>query len=281
MKRKALGKGLDALIPKVSEERTLEVDVDLLSPNPHQPRLQYNEEKMVQLQQSIKSNGILQPILVRKLPDGYQIIAGERRWRAAQQLGMLKVPVIIRDVPEHKILELSLIENIQREELTPIEEAEAYNELIGRMGLTQQEIAERVGKDRSSIANYLRLLKLPAKIKEMVMQGLLSMGHCRSLLGLEDDKEQEKAAHQIISKGLSVRQVEALVRKLKSEKKPKGIEREQPVLDVFAQAAEEKLEKLLSTKVKIKKQGKEGGDIIIRFFSDEDLDRIYNILIKR
>jgi ParB family chromosome partitioning protein len=280
MKRKALGKGLDALIPKVSEEKTLEVDVDLLSPNPHQPRLQYNEEKMVQLQQSIKSNGILQPILVRRLPDGYQIIAGERRWRAAQQLGMLKVPVIIRDVPEDKILELSLIENIQREELTPIEEAEAYNELIGRMGLTQQEVADRVGKDRSSIANYLRLLKLPAKIKEMVMQGLISMGHCRTLLGLEDAKEQEKVASQTLSKGLSVRQVEALVRKIKLEKKPKRAAKKEPDLDLFTRAAEEKLEKLFSTKVIIKKQGKVGS-IVIRFFSDEDLDRIYNILVKR
>jgi ParB family chromosome partitioning protein len=280
MKRKALGKGLDALIPKVSEEKTLEVDVDLLSPNPHQPRLQYNEEKMVQLQQSIKSNGILQPILVRRLPDGYQIIAGERRWRAAQLLGMLKVPVIIRDVPEDKILELSLIENIQREELTPIEEAEAYNELIARMGLTQQEVADRVGKDRSSIANYLRLLKLPPKIKEMVMQGLISMGHCRTLLGLDDAKEQEKVANQIITKGHSVRQVEALVRKIKLEQKPRRVAKKAPDLDVFTRAAEEKLEKLFSTKVIIKKQGK-GGSIVIRFFSDEDLDRIYNILIKR
>ncbi len=280
MKRKALGKGLDALIPKVSEEKTLEVDVDLLSPNPHQPRLQYNEEKMLQLQQSIKSNGILQPILVRRLPDGYQIIAGERRWRAAQQLGMLKLPVIIRDVPEDKILELSLIENIQREELTPIEEAEAYNELIARMGLTQQEVADRVGKDRSSIANYLRLLKLPPKIKEMVMQGLISMGHCRTLLGLEDAKEQEKVANQILNKGLSVRQVEALVRKIKLEQKPRRVDKKEPDLDVFTRAAEEKLEKLFSTKVIIKKQGK-GGSVVIRFFSDEDLDRIYNILIKR
>ena len=280
MKRKALGKGLDALIPKVSEEKTLEVAVDLLSPNPHQPRLQYNEEKMAQLQQSIKSNGILQPILVRRLPDGYQIIAGERRWRAAQQLGMLKVPVIIRDVPEDKILELSLIENIQREELTPIEEAEAYNELIARMGLTQQEVADRVGKDRSSIANYLRLLKLPPKIKEMVMQGLISMGHCRTLLGLEDAKEQEKVASQTLSKGLSVRQVEALVRKIKLEKKPKKAAKKEPDLDLFTRAAEEKLEKLFSTKVIIKKQGKVGS-IVIRFFSDEDLDRIYNILVKR
>lgn len=279
MKRKALGKGLDALIPKVSEEKTLEVDIDLLSPNPYQPRLEHNPEKMAQLQQSIKANGILQPILVRRQAEGFQIIAGERRWRAAQQIGMLKVPVVVRDVPEEKLLELSLIENIQREELTPIEEAEAYHELIKRLSITQQELAQRVGKDRSSIANYLRLLKLPAKIKEMIMADQLSMGHCRSLLGLKEAPQQQNLANQILLKGLSVRQTEALVRKMKSPRASTKERKKEAEQDVFAKAAEEKLARFLSTKVKIRKEGK-GGSIIIRFFSDEDLNRIYNVLIR-
>ena len=277
MKRKALGKGLDALIPRVSEERSMEVDIDLLSPNPYQPRMEHNEAKMAELGQSIKANGILQPILVRRYADGFQIIAGERRWKAAQQLGLLKVPIVIRDVPEDKLLELSLVENIQREELNPIEEAKAYQELIKRLGLTQQEVALRVGKDRSSITNYLRLLKLPNKIKDMVMAGSLSMGHCRCLLGLEDEEQQIRLGEQILGKGLSVRQVEASVRKIKAGKPPL---KERAKVDVFSKAAEERLAKLLSTKVKIRKEGK-GGSIIIKFYSDEDLDRVYNILIRR
>ena len=219
-RRPALGKGLSALIPDAPEpprHGALEVDIDLLAPNDQQPRLQMDDAKLDELAQSIKANGIIQPILVRRTGDGYRIIAGERRWRAAQRAGLLKVPVVVREMPEgseRQLLELALIENIQRENLNPVDEALAYQRLADEFGLTQDQIAAAVGKDRSSVANFLRLLRLPEEVRGDLASGALSMGHARALLALPDAGAQRQAAREVIARALSVRDTEALVRKL-------------------------------------------------------------------
>ena len=219
-RRPALGKGLSALIPETPEvprNGLLQVDVDLLAPNEQQPRVQMDDAKLEELAQSIKANGVIQPILVRRTGDSYRIIAGERRWRAAQRAGLMKVPVVVRDVPdgsEKQLLELALIENIQRENLNPVDEALAYQRLADEFALTQDQIAAAVGKDRSSVANYLRLLKLPEEVRADLASGALSMGHARALLALPDAAAQRHAAREVISRGLSVRDTEALVKRL-------------------------------------------------------------------
>ena len=202
-KRPALGRGLSALIPdnQTSQDSTTEIDLDLLRPNRFQPRALFDDERLEELAQSIKSNGVIQPIVARRRGGMFEIIAGERRWRAAQRAGLLKVPVVVREVPDDKLLEVALIENIQRENLNPIDEAQAYQRLGDEFGLTQEQIANAVGKDRSSVANYLRLLKLPAEIQQEVAGGLLSMGHARAILGLEGDEPQLTAAKTVIGRG--------------------------------------------------------------------------------
>src|ERR1700694_2979848 len=217
-KRPALGKGLSALIPDAPEPRlsSLEVDIDRLSPNEFQPRAHVDDARLTELARSIQSNGVIQPIVVRRLGDRFQIIAGERRWRAAGRAGLLRVPVVIRDVApgqEKSLLEMALIENIQREDLNPIEEATAYRRLSEEFQLTQEAIAARVGKDRAPVANYVRLLKLPDEVRSEVASGRVSMGHARALLALEDETEQRRAAREIIARGLSVRETESLVKK--------------------------------------------------------------------
>ena len=213
-KRPALGRGLSALIPDAAvpavDERSLDVDSDLLRPNRFQPRTAMDEAKIEDLARSIRANGIIQPIVVRRVEGGYEIVAGERRWRAAQRAGLLKVPVVVRDIPDERLLAVALIENIQREDLNPIEEAHAYRRLTDEYQLTQEQIADAVGKDRSSIANYLRLLKLPQDVRAHVGSGELSMGHARALLGLPDETSQLRVARDVLARSLSVRETEAL-----------------------------------------------------------------------
>jgi len=292
-RRPALGKGLSALIPDVPEparQGAIEIDIDRLAPNEDQPRLHMDDQKLEELTRSIKANGIIQPILVRKSGDAYRIIAGERRWRAAQRAGLLKVPVVVRDVPEgsHKeLLELALIENVQREDLNPVEEAAAYKRLSEEFALTQEQIAVAVGKDRSSIANYLRLLRLPEEVRADLASGALSMGHARALLAITDAAAQRHAAREVIARGLSVRDTEALVKRLATENKKNqnreaGTGNVEPAVgaDVHTRAAEDRMRFALGTKVRISRRG-QGGTIEIDFGSEAELNRIYEYITER
>ena len=290
-KRHALGRGLDALIGDALEGtgRTpgtaFEVDVDRLAPNSYQPRSRTEDARIDQLAQSIKSNGVIQPILVRQTGAGYQIIAGERRWHAAQRAGLLKVPVTVREVPEGqdlKLLEWALIENIQREDLNVIEEAQAYKRLTEEFGLTQEDIATAVGKDRSSVANILRLLKLPQDVREEVLAGRLSMGHARAILALEGEHEQRNFARDAVVRGWSVRETEQLVTRALTHGGAPGAKKRSATareLDVHTRAAQDKLRLTFGTKVDIARKGK-GGEIRIAFKSEEELIRIYEILVR-
>lgn len=281
MTRKALGKGLSALLgdAKPPEERLVELDIDLIDPNNHQPRTRFSEEKLRELAASIKTNGIVQPVVVRRRGLRYQLIAGERRWRAAQLAGLSKIPAIIRDVADSQLLELSLIENIQREDLNPIEEAHAYQRLIEGLRLTQEEIAQRVGRDRSSVTNYLRLLKLPQEIQKLVEDEKLSMGHARALLALPSPQQQKHVASEILSRSLSVRETERMIQRLLTT----GGKRKTTsahVGDPNIRAAEEKLCRWLGTKVRIIPNGR-GGRIEIEYYSDSDLDRIFTLIMPK
>lgn len=280
MNRKALGRGLGALL---SSDRTIdlgaeptEVDVDAIVPGPMQPRTHFDEGSLEGLADSIRSHGIVQPLLVRRHGERYELIAGERRWRAAQIAGLTKVPVIVRDVPDGDLLEIALIENIQRENLNAIEEAHAYKRLIETVGLTQEELAARVGRDRSYITNYLRLLKLPDDLQKLVVEGRLSTGHARTILGLSHVDLQRKVARQVIDGGLSVRATEHLVRKAVEGTPAKTAS----TVDPNIRAAESKLRRALGTQVRIVQLRGEGqGKVEISFFSNQDLDRIYNLLL--
>jgi ParB family chromosome partitioning protein len=282
-RRPALGKGLSALIPDVPEpprQGAFEVDIDLLSPNEQQPRVQMDDARLDELTQSIKANGIIQPILVRRTGNSYRIIAGERRWRAAQRAGLLKVPVVVRDVPagsEKQLLELALVENIQRENLNPVDEALAYQRLADNFALTHDQIAAAVGKDRSSVANYLRLLKLSEEVRGDLAAGALSMGHARALLALTDPAAQRQAAREVIARSLSVRDTEALVKKMATPATAKSPRSEAAPPDVHTRAAEDRLRFALGTKVRIVRRGP-GGTIEIDFSSEAELNRIYEQL---
>ncbi len=279
VQRKALGKGLGALIPELPEkpegrpEGMILVDLDEIRPNPLQPRRIFNQEKIEELAGSIRENGILQPLIVKKAREGFELIAGERRWRAAQKAGLAKVPIIVKDVGDKSRLELSLIENIQREDLNVIEEAEAYQKLVDEFGYTQDLIAQRVGKGRTSITNALRLLKLNRKIKDDLMQDKINMGHARAYLGLDSSAQQVEAHAQVVKKQLSVRQTEQLVKRMKSGApaplpSPSGSEHEFMVHE---------LRKILGTKVSIRQKGKR-GKLIIEFYSPGELERIFELL---
>jgi ParB family chromosome partitioning protein len=280
-KRPALGRGLSALIPDAPEsapaERGLEVDTDLLRPNPFQPRGRVDEARIDELARSIRSHGIIQPIVVRRTSqDGYEIVAGERRWRASQRAGLLKVPVVVRDIPDDRLLAAALIENIQREDLNPIEEAQAYRRLADELGLTQEQIADAVGKDRSSIANYVRLLRLPHEIRENLAAGSLSMGHARAILGLAEEPTQLRIAREVVAKSLSVRETEALVARA-------GVteaKREDPPKDVHTRAAEERLRFALGTRTRIVRN-RRGGRIEIAFTNEDELQRLFEYLTER
>jgi ParB family chromosome partitioning protein len=279
-KRPALGRGLSALIPDTpapaSTERALEVDSDLLRPNKFQPRTHMDDERIEELSRSIRANGMIQPIVVRKVEGGYEIIAGERRWRAAQRAGLLKVPVVVRDVPEDRLLPIALIENIQREDLNPIEEAHAYRRLADEFHLTQEQIADAVGRDRSSVANFLRLLRLPQEVRSNLASGALSMGHARALLALSDEVAQLQLARDIVAGNLSVRETETLIRK--AQNPPAA--RPEPQKDVHTRAAEDKLRLALGTRVRIVRRGK-GGKVEVDFATEDELQRIYEYLIER
>lgn len=283
-KRPALGRGLSALIPDMppaqapapttSTERALDIDVDLLRPNKFQPRGRMDDTKIDELAKSIRANGIIQPIVVRKADGAYEIIAGERRWRAAQRAGLLKVPVVVRDIPDERLLAAALIENIQREDLNALEEAQAYRRLADEFGLTQDQIADAVGKDRSSVANYVRLLRLPHELRENVASGALSMGHARALLSIADQGSQLRVGRDVVAKALSVRETEALVKRTLD---PAPDKKEDPAKDVHTRAAEDRLRFVLGTRVRIVRKGK-GGRVEIDFGSEDELQRIYEQL---
>ena len=281
-KRPALGRGLSALIPDTppppasSADRGLDVDTDLLRPNRLQPRTAMDEAKIEELARSIRANGVIQPIVVRKVEVGFEIIAGERRWRASQRAGLLKVPVVVRDIPDERMLAVALIENIQREDLNPIEEAAAYRRLVDDYHLTQEQIADAVGKDRSSVANFLRLLKLPHEVRANLGSGALSMGHARALLGLPDEAAQLQVGREVVARNLSVRETEALVKKALQPLPEKAA----PEKDVHTRAAEERLRFVLGTRVRIARKRK-GGAIEIDFTSEEELNRLYELLTEK
>ncbi|MBC7899269.1 MAG: ParB/RepB/Spo0J family partition protein [Saprospiraceae bacterium] len=283
MARQPLGRGLSALLgdetPK--SESTLEVGIDQIEPNSEQPRTRFEEKAMNELAQSIIANGIVQPIVVRRRGDRYQIVAGERRWRAAQRAGLRNIPVVIREVSDENLLELALVENIQRQELNAVEEARAYRKLIDTIGLTQEKVSERVGRERSLIANSLRLLKLPDDILEFIEEEKLSAGHGRALLMAEDAATQRSVARMIIEKSLSVREAERTVRRTKTAPQTGVTSKSAGKKDPNLVSAETKLQRKLGTKVNITADTKgDGGKVVIEYYGGEDLNRIYQIIIQ-
>ena len=293
-KRPALGKGLSALIPDVADALStpralLDVDIDLLEPNHYQPRGQMDDERLEDLARSIRANGVIQPIVVRKLAntgtgrDRYQIIAGERRWRAAQRAQLTKVPIVIKDITsgdKQRMLEMALIENIQREDLNPMEAAAGYQRLVDEFHLKQDDIARQVGKDRATVANYLRLLKLPDEVRANVASGELSMGHARAIVALPTDSDQRRLARDVVSRGLSVRETEALVKGELGRIGPEAEKKPAVKKDVHVRAAEDQLRLSLGTPVEIKRRGK-GGTIAITYTNETELQRLYEYLTEK
>ncbi|MCI9439348.1 MAG: ParB/RepB/Spo0J family partition protein [Lachnospiraceae bacterium] len=291
---RGLGKGLDLLIPNVvgeaktnkesvsetgSGEKAAEVvvKITMVEPNRKQPRKNFDEDSLQELCDSIKQVGLIQPILVQDRKDHYEIIAGERRWRAAKMAGLKEIPVIIRDYSDQEIMEISLIENIQREDLNPIEEAQAYKRLLTEFNLKQDEVAERVSKSRAAVTNSIRLLKLNERVQQMVIDDMISTGHARALLAVEDPEAQYILAQQIFDERLSVREVEKLVKKLNAPEKEKK-KTENKTMQVIYQDIEEKLKQRLSTKVTVSSKGEGSGKIEIEFYTHEDLDRLLEII---
>lgn len=286
MSRKPLGRGLSALLgedsgtsPAPATEPAGEFDIDLIDPNPDQPRTRFTDKALDELAQSISANGIVQPIVVRRIGDRFQIVAGERRWRAAQRAGLRRIPAVAKEVSDDKLLELALIENIQRQELNPIEEAKAYRKLIDSIGLTQDQVSERVGKERSLIATSLRLLKLPEDIQVLIEERKLSAGHGRALLMAEDIAVQRRIARDIIDHGLSVREAEKSVKKAGKRLQPADNKKVTASKDPNVKTAEQKLMRRFGTNVKIVEHGK-GGKIEVEFYSLDDLDRIFQMMMK-
>lgn len=291
---RGLGKGLDSLIPmsgstnSVSEKKAVEkednkasetiVKITQIEPNREQPRKNFDEDALQELADSIKQFGLLQPILVQDRKSHYEIIAGERRWRAAKLAGLKEVPVIIRDYTDQEIVEISLIENIQREDLNPIEEAQAYKRLLTEFNLKQDEVAERVSKSRTAVTNSMRLLKLCDEVQQMIIDDMLSTGHARALISIEDPEEQYTIAQKIFDEKLSVRDVEKLVKNLNKPEKPKKEIKEDKNLDIIYQDIEEKLKQSLGTKVEISAKGNGAGKLEIEFYNHDDLDRIIELL---
>jgi len=280
-KRPALGKGLSALIPDAPEPGTspTEVEVDRLTPNAFQPRSHVDDEPLEELARSIKANGVIQPIVVRRTGDRFQIIAGERRWRAAKLAGLLRVPIAIKEIQpgqEKSLLEMALIENIQREDLNPIETAHAYERLSRELGLSHEEIGRRTGKDRTSITNIVRLLKLPKEVQLLVAEHRLTMGHARAILGLPEATTQIQIAEKAAAQNLSVRQVEALVQELTAQRPREGsANRKEPSLDPNVKAAIEELERALGTRVRIVELSEQRGRIEIEYYSQAELERLF------
>jgi len=281
MERRALGKGLGALIPEKTavsaahKEEIVYVQSGQIKPNPFQPREDFDQQSIEELAQSIKEKGVIQPLLVRRRGDNYELVAGERRLRAANSLGLKEIPIIVRDVTDQDSLELALIENIQREGLNPIEEAHAYQHLLDKFNVTQEKISEVLGKARVTITNTLRLLKLPHEIQDEMKKGRISFAHGRALLEVEDANRQRSLAQDIISKGLSVRELESLIKSIrpKVSKRKIGAGWREPIVAIL----EEQLQQALATKVRISKR-KKRGHINIEFYSQEDLERIVNVI---
>ena len=275
--RKALGKGLEALIPRIeTDEGLLTCPIEELKPSRLQPRKAFNEGSLDELAESISEKGVIQPLLVRKTSDGYELVAGERRWRAALKAGIKEVPIRVVDVSDRESLELALIENIQREDLNPLEESEAYKRLIDEFGYSQEEVARRVGKNRTTINNALRLLKLPVEVREQIASGGITAGHARALLTVGDILIQRELCRRIVKQGLSVRETERIAGRLKTRKKDaKGHRRE--VKEPTLRALEDELKQLLGTKVEIRMK-KNSGRIEISFYSIDELERILEIL---
>jgi ParB family chromosome partitioning protein len=279
MARKALGKGISALLggAKPELETSLrELEVALLEPNPFQTREVFDKERLRELARSLEVNGFVQPIAVRQVGDRFQIIAGERRWRAAQLLGLRKIPAVVRPLDDDQLMQAALIENLQRENLNPMEEARAYSRLANEFGLTQEEVARRTGKERSTVTNFLRLLKLTAPVQELVKDGKLSMGHARALLALDDPHVQQQLAAEASTRGWSVRRVERLTSQQRKSSRKTG---EGKGLDPNVKAASAKLETSLGTRVRIVPNGNRGR-IEIEYYSQEELQRLYQLLLK-
>lgn len=298
-KKGGLGKGLDSLIPSktavekntASEENTnttenenvykdaVMIDIQKVEPNREQPRKTFNEDALLELSESIKQFGVLQPLLVQDKNDYYEIIAGERRWRAAKMAKVKEVPVVIKNLSEQEIVEISLIENIQREDLNPIEEALAYKRLLEEFDLKQDEVAERVSKSRTAVTNSMRLLKLSSEVQQMLIDDMLSTGHARALLAIEDPESQYSLAQKIFDEKLSVRETEKLVKKTQNEKQ-ESVKEEKPIdpkLEIIYQDLEEKMKSILGTKVEIKKKDAQKGKIEIEYYSSEELDRLVDL----
>ena len=296
IKKKGLGKGLDSLIPdnnsmkSVTSEKTVEskedaaaksgvqvMKINEVEPNRDQPRKNFDEDALLELSDSIKQFGVLQPLLVRKRKDYYEIIAGERRWRAAKLAGVKEVPVIEKEYTDQEILEIGLIENIQRENLNPIEEAIAYKRLLEEFNLKQDEVAERVSKSRTAVTNSMRLLKLSDKVQQMIIDDMISTGHARALLAIDDPELQYTLANKIFDEKLSVRETEKLVKEIKNPKKPKE---KKPVANSFIyQDLEEKMKSVFGTKVSIASKGKGKGKIEIEYYSDDELEHLFDMVM--
>ena len=291
VRKTGLGKGLDSLIPMTKKEKTAErknvnikeaksaettLKITEIEPNREQPRKNFNEDALLELAESIKNFGLIQPIIVQKKEEYYEIIAGERRWRAAKIAGLKEVPVIIRTFSELESVEIALVENIQRENLNPIEEAHAYRRLMKEFHLKQDEIAEKVAKSRTAVTNAMRLLKLDERVQQMVVDDMISTGHARALISIEDPEEQINLAHQIFDEKMSVREVERLVQKMQEGRKEKKKKEERE--DLFCRDMGEKLKEILGTKVVIRHQKNNKGKIEIEYYSNDDLDRIFSLL---
>jgi ParB family transcriptional regulator, chromosome partitioning protein len=290
--RKALGKGLSALlaprapqlasapapVPRRPEgEEVLRIPVTQIDPNPLQSRTIFQAEKLDELAQSIKANGVIQPLIVRRHENRYQLVAGERRWRASKIAGLTEVPVVVQNLTDEQLLEVTLIENIQREDLTPIEVAQAFERLVRELGLSHDEIGRRTGKDRSTITNLLRLLRLPPDIQQLLTEHRLSMGHARAILGLPSEELQRQVAEKASAQGLSVRQVERLIQRMTESRETKSPD-EVPI-DPNVKAAIDELERVLGTRVRIQQKSDHRGRIEIEYYSTDDLDRIYTLIV--
>jgi len=285
MNRKALGKGINALIPDFemgvpdtgAKEGLMELLIDDIVPNTNQPRKLFDEARLEELVESIRENGVIQPVVVQRGENKYELICGERRWRASKKAGFKKIPALVKEVSSTESLQIAIIENIHRQDLNPIEEAEAYQRLAHEFGLTQEAISKRVGKKRATIANYLRLLKLSRGFQEDLVAGTLSMGHARAILGLSEDKDMEALRLQVRKKSLNVRQVEHLVQKIKQGGQP-GQPKKQAHKDIFSKNLENELQRALGTKVEIHPGGK-GGKMVIHYHSNDDMGRIRDIIL--
>ena len=283
--RKALGRGLGALLPTrppeplppAPAEAAQTISIESIDPNPLQPRRAFQADRLEELAQSIRANGIIQPLVVRRVRDRYQLVAGERRWRAARLAGIAEVPVVVRDIPDDHLLEITLIENIQREDLNPIETAVAFERMGRELVLTPEQVGQRTGKDRTTIVNFVRLLQLPDDLQQLVADRRLSAGHARCLLSLPTIQLQREVAEKAVDQGWSVRQIERITQKLIDGEGPKRVD--EVVLDPNVKAAIQEMERVLGTRVKIIEKAKQKGRIEIEYYSAEDLDRIYSAIV--